>query len=171
MQTKFNDFKVKSADPDNPGLNYQMILHHLLQDRKQLQYLFRCGHMDLQIVLTKVRQCQSVFKGKSRTLGIDKKNIGTADGAQEAIGLLDIAINTVSAIRSKLGAYQNRLEHSISNLDVTQENMTDPYLVLRMLIWLRRWQNIPRRMYWLKLVLLCWHRQIKDHRILSYNNN
>jgi len=38
---------------------------------------------------------------------------------------LDIAINEVSAIRSKLGAYQNRLEHSISNLDVTSENMTE----------------------------------------------
>ena len=31
----------------------------------------------------------------------------------------------VSEIRSKLGAYQNRLEHSISNLDVTHENMTE----------------------------------------------
>lgn len=60
-----------------------------------------------------------------RTLGIDKINIGTADGAQRAIALLDNAINEVSAIRSKLGAYQNRLEHSISNLDVTAENMTE----------------------------------------------
>jgi flagellin len=60
-----------------------------------------------------------------QTLGVDKVNIGTADGAQKAISLLDIAINEVSAIRSKLGAYQNRLEHSISNLDVTSENMTE----------------------------------------------
>ena len=59
------------------------------------------------------------------TLGIDKINIGTAEGAQKAIGLLDIAINAVSGIRSKLGAYQNRLEHSISNLDTTSENMTE----------------------------------------------
>jgi flagellin len=60
-----------------------------------------------------------------QTLGVDKVNIGTADGAQKAITLLDNAINEVSAIRSKLGAYQNRLEHSISNLDVTAENMTE----------------------------------------------
>ena len=59
------------------------------------------------------------------TLGIDKVNIATADGAQDAITLIDDAINTVSAIRSKLGAYQNRLEHSISNLDTSSENMTE----------------------------------------------
>jgi flagellin-like hook-associated protein FlgL len=58
-------------------------------------------------------------------LGIDKINIATADGAQEAVSLLDIAINTISTVRSKLGAYQNRLEHSISNLDTTSENMTE----------------------------------------------
>lgn len=84
------------------------------------------GPMDLQIGANE-GQTMSVRipKVTPETLGIDMINIGTADGAQEAIGLLDTAINTVSAIRSKLGAYQNRLEHSISNLDVTQENMTE----------------------------------------------
>ncbi len=52
-------------------------------------------------------------------------NICTQDGAEEAITLLDNAVNEVSAIRVKLRAYQNRLEHSIANLDVTSENMTE----------------------------------------------
>ncbi|MDF2943151.1 MAG: hypothetical protein K0S01_2009 [Herbinix sp.] len=84
------------------------------------------GPMDLQIGANE-GQIMSVRipKVTPQTLGVDKINVGTADGAQEAIGLLDEAINQVSAIRSKLGAYQNRLEHSISNLDVTQENMTE----------------------------------------------
>ncbi len=84
------------------------------------------GPMDLQIGANE-GQLMSVRipKVNPQTLGIDKINVGTADGAQEAIGLLDIAINQVSEIRSKLGAYQNRLEHSISNLDVTSENMTE----------------------------------------------
>ncbi len=30
-------------------------------------------------------------------------------------------------MRSRLGAYQNRLEHTVSNLDVTVENMTSAY--------------------------------------------
>lgn len=84
------------------------------------------GPMDLQIGANE-GQIMSVRipKVTPQTLGVDKVNIGTSDGAQKAIGLLDIAINEVSAIRSKLGAYQNRLEHSISNLDVTSENMTE----------------------------------------------
>lgn len=84
------------------------------------------GPMDLQIGANE-GQIMSVRipKVTPQTLGVDKINIGTAAGAQEAIGLLDNAINQVSGIRSKLGAYQNRLEHSISNLDVTSENMTE----------------------------------------------
>lgn len=84
------------------------------------------GPMDLQIGANE-GQIMSVRipKVNPETLGIDKINIGTADGAQEAITLLDNAVNAVSAIRSKLGAYQNRLEHSISNLDTTSENMTE----------------------------------------------
>lgn len=84
------------------------------------------GPMDLQIGANE-GQTMSVRipRVTPETLGIDKVNIGTAEGAQEAITLMDTAINTVSAIRSKLGAYQNRLEHSISNLDVTAENMTE----------------------------------------------
>ena len=37
---------------------------------------------------------------------------------------LDEAINKVSAERSKLGAIQNRLEHTINNLDTSSENLT-----------------------------------------------
>ncbi len=84
------------------------------------------GQMDLQIGANE-GQIMSVTipKVDPATLGIDKVNIGTAEGAQAAITLLDVAINRVSAIRSKLGAYQNRLEHSISNLDTTSENLTE----------------------------------------------
>jgi flagellin len=59
------------------------------------------------------------------TLGISMVNIGTQEGAEAAITIFDNANNMVSAIRAKLGAYQNRLEHSISNLDTTSENMTE----------------------------------------------
>lgn len=84
------------------------------------------GPMDLQIGANE-GQTMSVRipRVTPETLGIDKVNIGTAAGAQQAISLLDTAINQVTAIRSKLGAYQNRLEHAISNLDVTSENLTE----------------------------------------------
>jgi flagellin len=44
--------------------------------------------------------------------------------AQEAITTIDIAIDRVSDMRSRLGAIQNRLESTIRNLDITAENLT-----------------------------------------------
>ncbi|MCU9612981.1 flagellin [Caldibacillus lycopersici] len=41
-----------------------------------------------------------------------------------AIGSIDAAIETVSTQRSKLGAVQNRLEHTINNLSTSSENLT-----------------------------------------------
>ncbi|MGB4659678.1 MAG: flagellin [Mobilitalea sp.] len=88
--------------------------------------VLKAGPMDLQIGANE-GQTMSVRipEVTPKTLGIDNINVGTAEGAEKAITALDDAINTVSAIRSKLGAYQNRLEHSIANLDTTSENMTE----------------------------------------------
>jgi len=46
------------------------------------------------------------------------------DKATAAIKVIDQAIAEVSAERSKLGAFQNRLEHTINNLGTTSENLT-----------------------------------------------
>jgi flagellin len=43
-------------------------------------------------------------------------------GAEAAIRITDAAINTVSNTRARLGAYQNRLESTVRNLDVAAEN-------------------------------------------------
>lgn len=59
------------------------------------------------------------------TLGIANVNVCTQEGADAAITYFDNAVNEVSAIRAKLGAYQNRLEHGITNLDTTSFNLTD----------------------------------------------
>ncbi|KUK40821.1 MAG: Flagellin domain protein [Clostridia bacterium 62_21] len=53
--------------------------------------------------------------------GIDVSNQDSANNAIEAI---NNAIETVSTERAKLGAYQNRLEHTIANLGVAAENLT-----------------------------------------------
>lgn len=57
-------------------------------------------------------------------LGIDALKVNTQSAASDAIKTVKNAINTVSKNRSKLGALQNRLEHTINNLGVTSENMT-----------------------------------------------
>ncbi len=62
-----------------------------------------------------------------RNLGIENIDVSTVDGANDAIERLDGAIQNLSKVRGKLGAYQNRLESSINSLDVTDENMTAAY--------------------------------------------
>ena len=46
---------------------------------------------------------------------------------QEANKAIKGAILYVSDARSRLGAYQNRLEHTVNNLEVSNENMTASY--------------------------------------------
>jgi flagellin len=48
----------------------------------------------------------------------------TQSDADAAITIIDDAIKMVSAERAKLGAYQNRLEHTINNLGTAAENLT-----------------------------------------------
>ena len=57
-------------------------------------------------------------------LGVDAKNVDLSDQdkAEESITTIDEAIKKVSAQRSELGAVQNRLEHTIANLDTAAEN-------------------------------------------------
>ncbi|REB74262.1 hypothetical protein CP883_09670 [Cutibacterium acnes] len=51
-------------------------------------------------------------------------DVSTHANATNAIEVLDKAIAKVSGERSKLGAYQNRLEHTINNLNTSSENLT-----------------------------------------------
>lgn len=52
------------------------------------------------------------------------EGVSTAAKAQDSISIIDKAIQTVSTERSKLGAYQNRLEHTVNNLGTIAENLT-----------------------------------------------
>ena len=61
------------------------------------------------------------------TLGIYNVDVSNEVGAVEAIESIKNAISEISNIRARLGAYQNRLEHTVSNLDITVENMTAAY--------------------------------------------
>lgn len=60
-------------------------------------------------------------------MGIKDIDVSTVDGAKDAIDRVDGAIQFVSTVRGKLGAYQNRLESTVNSLDITSENMTAAY--------------------------------------------
>ena len=57
-------------------------------------------------------------------LGLKGLSIKTEPEASNAIDTIKNAINTVSTQRASLGALQNRLEHTINNLDVAVENLS-----------------------------------------------
>ncbi|MCM1537324.1 MAG: flagellin [bacterium] len=59
-----------------------------------------------------------------KTLGIEDVGISTQPKAREAMDTLSEAIDKVSLIRGRIGAYQNRLEHAGASVDATTENMT-----------------------------------------------
>ncbi len=59
--------------------------------------------------------------------GLEDLDLSTYDGAIKGIDQIDSAIQYVSQMRSRLGAYQNRLEHTQSNLETASENVTGAY--------------------------------------------
>lgn len=59
-----------------------------------------------------------------RTLNIEDIDISTEEGAQKAIELSKQANAFISSVRARIGAYENRLEHTDNSIDVTEENMT-----------------------------------------------
>jgi len=56
--------------------------------------------------------------------GVDALDVSDAEHATAAITSINNAIELVSSERSKLGAVQNRLEHTINNLGASSENLT-----------------------------------------------
>jgi flagellin len=65
-------------------------------------------------------------------------DISTQLGANQTIEAFDSAVSRVSQVRGNFGAIQNRLEHTISNLIVSEENLTAAEYVFVMLILQKR---------------------------------
>ncbi|MEQ6388781.1 flagellin [Bacillaceae bacterium S4-13-58] len=66
----------------------------------------------------------SINNMDASALGVAALDLTTQSGADAAITDIQSAIDKVSAERSKLGAYQNRLDHTINNLGTSSENLT-----------------------------------------------
>ena len=64
----------------------------------------------------------SVTKMSASNIGVSGLSVSSNVKAGEAMSKIQLAIQSVSSQRSKLGAIQNRLEHTINNLNTTSEN-------------------------------------------------
>ena len=58
----------------------------------------------------------------SSSTGIDQISIATANGANSAIASIDAALTTILSERAKLGALENRLDHTVNNLSNVSTN-------------------------------------------------
>ena len=79
-----------------------------------------------QAVTTSVSSAAITANGDITTAAVTQAGIDVSSqsAANRAITAIDDAIKTVSEERSKLGAMQNRLEHTINNLGTSAENLT-----------------------------------------------
>lgn len=75
-------------------------------------------HQDMDVRIAEV---------SSASLYVDAVDVSVVKGADRAMVALDGAISTLSATRSRIGAFQNRLEYAVSSLASTNENMTSAY--------------------------------------------
>lgn len=64
----------------------------------------------------------NLFRMNTAALGLQSSNVKTVDTAKDMIYEVSLAITYVSGVRTHYGAVQNRLEHTINNLDNVAEN-------------------------------------------------
>lgn len=112
-------FSLSEITPDGPGFVFESApgaaveYVHIVDNRTVLHI----GANKDQTLAT------SIGAMDTRALGIDDILVVSQQLAEEAIQKADDAIGTVSSERAKLGAYVNRLEHTINVLDIQSENL------------------------------------------------
>ena len=90
------------------------------------------GGMKIQVGASEGQEIQVVIPNISLdNLGITKMDVRTEGGARAALDMTKNAISFISSVRSRLGAYENRFENTISNLDVATENLTKSYSTIK----------------------------------------
>lgn len=105
--TEFNGVKLIDGSQSSSGIT--------------LQVGFRGTTNDTITVLSGVAATDATTLSIAGTVA---STIATADNAQSALAYIDSAIATVATRRGQLGAFQNRLDSTISNLRVASENFT-----------------------------------------------
>lgn len=78
----------------------------------------------MEVTLQSMRAADFSVSDGTTTTTLDTTTISTLTDAEKALTVIDAAIKKVSEFRAELGAYQNRLEHTVYNLGVAAENLT-----------------------------------------------
>ncbi|MCR5232852.1 MAG: flagellin [Lachnospiraceae bacterium] len=90
------------------------------------------GGMKIQVGAAEGQEIQLVIpKVSLDNLSLTGIDVRTEEGAKKAIDQTKYALSFTSALRARLGAYENRFEKAITNLDVTTENLTQAYSTIK----------------------------------------
>lgn len=112
-----NGFELRLKLKAGAALNDEVSLELLKEGPAMLQIGANYGHT-MQVRIPNV---------SAEGLGMKDIFVGAQEDALDALARIEDAISLVSKIRSKLGAYQNRLEYTVANIDTSSLNMTEAH--------------------------------------------
>ncbi|MGM1021272.1 MAG: flagellin [Bacillota bacterium] len=136
---RVRELSVQSANDTNTDADRQELQKEVAELRKEVDRISTTTEFNTKKLLDGAGISSAVFHIGANTgqaitlsinnmgstsLAIDAVDISTQTGANAALASLDTAIAAVSSERAKLGANQNRLEHTINNLGTTSENLS-----------------------------------------------
>ncbi|MCK5683545.1 hypothetical protein KAJ27_05470 [bacterium] len=142
--TKFDAVKSDSAviesqvDPDQlgseePGAGGISGIEFTLEEKtlsgtEKFSIMVSRGELELQVGANDGadnRMKVAIDKMDTGVLNMSGMDVSTQANAQNVLdsGVIDTAIESISTTRAKLGAMQNRLNHTIANLSITKENL------------------------------------------------
>lgn len=131
--------QVKGEDKKNMSINFKGtdLQVKTKEGVTQVDAVMNEGTVNLQVGAN-AKQSMTIEIGdmRAKALGVadnqgEALSVKTSEDANKAIKAFDEALNAVSSQRANLGAVQNRLEYTISNLDNTAENLTSAESTLR----------------------------------------
>ena len=94
-----------------------------VNDKGQLQIFAGTNKVDGEVAFSGALAADLNLPAAGKDVTVHSIDITSVGGAQEAVAIVDTALNYVDSHRAELGAFQNRFNHAISNLDNINENV------------------------------------------------
>ncbi len=122
-------FTYTDDDGNELVLNYT---DNLVKDQEIHLDVISKGDMTIQVGNTEGQEIKITIPDVSlENMGIKDLDISSQESAKKAMRLCDDAFSYLSRVSSRIGAIQNRFEANISNLNVSEENLTDSFATIR----------------------------------------
>ncbi len=117
--------RVKITDIGGFSMDF-MLKNNVAEDAKI--EVTDIGAMSIQIGANQYQDMDvRIPEVSSESLYLDKVDVTVANGPENAMNTLDDAIAKLNDVRSRIGAFTNRLEYASNSLAETQEDMTNAY--------------------------------------------